>query len=218
MFMNFQKIPSRSLLLSFLMVLGFSAPLFAQNMTPKQYAAGNAASNAAVSTVGGFPRQIQVDNKQLILNGYGTRYKAIFKVYDMAMYTTNKVTNASDAISMSGPKRLQFVALRDLASADLALLFLRGIRENSSTELNNKLAPSTNRFIEMVSTKPKILTGETFAMDFVPGKGVTFYIADKAQGAPMGDAEFFGMVMRIWLGSVPADFMLKDALLSIPKS
>jgi hypothetical protein len=51
----------------------------------------------------------------------------------------------------------------------------------------------------------------------VPGKGTTFYIAEKPQGAAIGDAEFFAMILRIWLGPVPVDFMLKDALLGIGK-
>lgn len=55
-------------------------------------------------------------------------------------------------------------------------------------------------------------------MEFVEGKGLTFSIMDKPQGAPIGDAEFFAMVLGIWLGPVPADYMLKDALLGIAKN
>jgi hypothetical protein len=35
----------------------------------------------------------------------------------------------------------------------------------------------------------------------------------KAQGEPVGDAEFFAMVLRIWVGTSPADAALKEALL-----
>lgn len=55
-------------------------------------------------------------------------------------------------------------------------------------------------------------------MDFVPGSGTTFYIAGKPQGAPAGDAEFFGMVLKIWAGGSPVDSQLKDALLGLDKS
>jgi hypothetical protein len=50
-------------------------------------------------------------------------------------------------------------------------------------------------------------------MEYLPGKGTTFYIEGQPQGAPLGDAEYFGMVLRIWLGSVPVDHQLKEALL-----
>jgi hypothetical protein len=52
-------------------------------------------------------------------------------------------------------------------------------------------------------------------MEYVPGKGTTFFIQGQPQGTPVGDAEFFSMVLRIWVGPVPADFKLKDALLGL---
>lgn len=168
---------------------------------------------SAKSKAENFPKQIQVEGVKLSLNGLGTRYKAIFKVYDMGLYTTTKVTNLQDLVNASGPKKLHFVALRELPGTDLGILFLRGMRENSSPELNTKYAASANRLVEIFSGKSKLIPDESFSIEFVPGKGTTFYIMDKPQGAAIGDAEFFAMILRIWLGPVPADYKLKDALL-----
>jgi Chalcone isomerase-like len=173
---------------------------------------------AAKTRAENFPKQIQVEGVKLNLNGLGTRYKAIFKVYDMGLYTSTKVNNLQELVSAPGPKRLHFVALRELPGTDLGILFLRGMRENSSVELNTKYAASANRLVEIFSGKSKLLPEENFSIEYVPGKGTTFYITDKAQGAAIGDAEFFAMILRIWMGPVPADFMLKDALLAIPKN
>lgn len=52
-------------------------------------------------------------------------------------------------------------------------------------------------------------------MEFVPGKGTSFFIGQDVQGAPVGDTEFFRMMLSIWLGQQPADFLLKDALLGL---
>ena len=60
-----------------------------------------------------------------------------------------------------------------------------------------------------------VVNSMSFAMEFVPGKGTTFYILGKPQGAPVGDDEFFQMVMRIWVGDSPADSQLRDALLGL---
>lgn len=163
-----------------------------------------------------FPKQIQVEGVKLNLNGLGTRYKAIFKVYDMGLYTTVKANTLQDLIAAPGPKRLHFVALRELPGTDLGMLFLRGMRENSSPELSTKYAASANRLVEIFSGKSKLLPDDNFSIEFVPGKGTTFYIMDKPQGAAIGDAEFFSMILRIWLGPVPADYKLKDALLNVP--
>lgn len=53
------------------------------------------------------------------------------------------------------------------------------------------------------------MAGDTFAMDFIPGKGTQFYIQGQPQGESVGDAEFFGMVLSIWFGPQPADRALQ---------
>jgi Chalcone isomerase-like len=179
----------------------------------------SAASSAAYAqSSGSFASGVQVENVPLALNGNGTRFKAIFKVYDMAMYTSRKVSTAQDAIELAGPKRLQFIALRELPSTDLGLLFIRGMKDNSSPDIVRKHTASMSRLIEIFSARKKLLAGDTFGMEFVPGKGTSFYIDGKVQGLPVGDAEFFAMVLKIWLGQSPADHLLKDALLGQVKT
>lgn len=165
-----------------------------------------------------FPKQIQVEGVKLNLNGVGTRYKAIFKVYDMGLYTSEKATTLQEVLSTLGPKKIEFVALRELSTTDLGQLFYRGIKENSTPAQYLKHATSALRISEVASGRSKLMPGDRFSMEFVEGKGLTFSIMDKPQGAPIGDAEFFAMVLGIWLGPVPADFMLKDALLGIAKN
>mgnify|MGYP000844788106 FL=1 len=158
------------------------------------------------------PTQV-VQGTTLKLNGAGTRYKVVFKLYDLALYTQSKVSTPEELLALPGPKRLNFVALRDLPGTDLGLVFIKGLSANSSPELVRKHTVSSNRLVEIFSGRSKLTAGDTFAMEYVPGKGTTFYIQGQAQGAPLGDAEYFGMVLKIWVGSSPADFKLKDALL-----
>ena len=165
-----------------------------------------------------FPKQIQVEGVKLSLNGMGTRYKAIFKVYDMGLYTSAKAGTMQEAINAPGAKKLQFIAHREISTNELGRLFFQGIKDNNSAELNLKHMASAASLSEVASVRSKILPGESFSMEFVPGKGVTFFVMDKAQGSAIGDAEFFSMVLKIWLGNVPADYLLKDALLGIQKS
>jgi Chalcone isomerase-like len=165
-----------------------------------------------------FPKQIQVEGTKLALNGLGTRYKAIFKVYDMGLYTTTKSTTLQEAINAPGPKKLQFIAHREISTSELGRLFYQGIKDNNSTEMNLKHTVSASRLSDIASVRSKILPGESFSIEYIPGKGMIFSVMDKPQGPAIGDAEFFSMVLKIWLGNTPADFMLKDALLGIQKS
>ena len=161
-----------------------------------------------------FEPQLTAQGTTLVLNGSGTRYRAgIFKVYYMALYTTRKVSTAQELLALPGPKRLQFVALRELPGTDLGRLFLQGMGDNSPKDKMTRHVASTTRLIEVFSGRSKLVAGDSFAMDFVPDKGTTFYIAGQPQGAPVGDDEFFSMVLRIWFGDKPADGQLRDALL-----
>jgi len=175
--------------------------------------AANTALAAPTSTK--FDPTMDVQGTKLQLNGAGTRFRAIFKVYDMGLYTTKKVSSPAELLALPGPKRLQFTALRELPGTDLGRLFLRGISDNSTKEQVQRHALSSARLIEVFSGRSKMLPGESFAMEFVPGKGTVFYILGKPQGSPVGDDEFFGMVMKIWVGESPADRLLRDSLLGL---
>ena len=178
-------------------------------------AAGVLTSGARAASVNRFDATAQVAGSALTLNGSGTRYRLMFKVYDMALYLTAKASGAAAAIDMPGPKRLAFIALRDLPGTDLGLAFIKGLQANNSAEAVQRHTPSSTRLIEIFSGKSKLASGDTFAMDYLPGKGTQFYIQGQAQGAPVGDAEFFGMVLRIWLGPQPVDAALRDGLLGV---
>ncbi|HEY9108949.1 MAG TPA: chalcone isomerase family protein [Roseateles sp.] len=167
----------------------------------------------AAPTVNKFEPTVQLGGSALQLNGKGTRVRLVFKAYDIGLYTTKHAATPAELLALPGPKRLQFVALRDLPGTDLGRLFLRGISDNTPAAQLTRHTLATTRLIEIFSGKSKLVAGDTFAMDFVPGKGTQFYIQGQPQGEPVGDDEFFTLVLRIWFGDSPADVNLRDALL-----
>ena len=160
-----------------------------------------------------FEPASQVQGTRLQLNGAGTRFRTVFKVYDMALYTTRKDGSPEELLALPGPKKLQFTALRELTSTDLGRLFVKGMSENATREQKIRHTLSTMRRIVVFSARNKLMPGDSFAMEFVPGKGTQFVIQGQPQGEPVGDAEFFSMVLGIWFGSSPADRLLENALL-----
>jgi len=166
-----------------------------------------------------FESTTLVQGATLAMNGSGTRYRLMFKVYDMALYLPRKANGVDAVLNMDGPKRLAFVAQRDIPGTDLGLAFIKGLQANNTNDQVQRHALSSTRLIEIFSGKAKLATGDTFAMDYLPGKGTQFYIQGQPQGAPVGDAEFFSMVLRIWLGPQAVEPNLKDALLgNAPRS
>ncbi len=170
----------------------------------------------AAPTVNKFDATAQLGGSTLQLNGKGTRVRLVFKAYDMGLYTTRRVSTAQELFALPGPKRLQFTALRELQGTELGRLFLRGMGDNTPSAQMTRHTLATTRLIEIFSGKPKLVPGDTFAMDFIPGKGTQFYIQGQPQGEPVGDDEFFTLVLRIWFGDSPADVPLRDALLQGP--
>lgn len=178
------------------------------------FAAGLGSTAAvALPTDSKFEPTAEVLGTKLQLNGTGTRRRGVFKGYDMALYTTRKVTTVDELLAVPGPKKLHFVALRDLPGTELGRLFIKSMGENSPKELTQKHSMSSLRLIEVFSGRPKVAPGESFSMEFIPGKGTVFYILGKPQGEPVGDAEFFTMILKIWVGPAPVDSLLKDGLL-----
>ncbi len=167
----------------------------------------------AIAATAFEPTQI-VQGTPLVLQGTGARYRAVFKVYDLALYLKKARTPEEALAATNGPVRLQFVARRDIPGTDLGLSFVKGLSSKATPEQVRRHTPSSNRLVEIFSGRTRLASGDTFAMEFVPGKGTTFFIQDHPQGAPVGDAEYFDMVLPIWLGAAPVDSQLKDALLA----
>jgi hypothetical protein len=153
-----------------------------------------------------------VAHQRLQLNGAGTRYKFVVKVYTAGLYLAAKANTPEAVLNVPGPKRLHIVMLRDIDANELGKLFTRGMQDNSPRAEFAKSITGTLRLSEMFAAKKKLTTGEHFSVEWLPGQGTLVYVNGKPQGEPIVEPEFF-QLMKIWLGNSPADALLKDALL-----
>ncbi len=157
--------------------------------------------------------RITLVDKPLMLNGAGVRYKAVFKVYTAGLYLSQKAETPEAVLAAPGPKRLTITMLRDIDSAELGKLFSRGMEDNMDRAAFSKLIPGVLRMSQIFSNHKKLMAGETFLVDWIPGTGTLITVKGKVEGDPFKEPEFYDALMRIWLGPKPADWMLKDALL-----
>ena len=156
---------------------------------------------------------VQLAGSNLLLNGAGIRYKFIVKVYTAGLYLGGKAATTEAALAAPGPKRMHVVMLRDIDANELGRLFTRGMQDNAPKEEFSKSIPGTLRLADIFSAKKKLLAGDSFFVDWVPGVGTTILVNGKPQGEAVKEPEFFNALLRIWLGPSPADRLLKDALL-----
>ena len=156
---------------------------------------------------------VELQGSKLQLNGAGVRYRAVFKVYAAGLYLSKKAATPDEVFAAPGPKRMSITLLREIDSNDLGKAFTKGFEENSPKNEMPKLIPGLIRMGQIFSDQKKMMAGENFTIDWIPGTGTIITVKGKQQGEPFKEPEFYAALMRIWLGPNPADFKLKDALL-----
>ena len=175
-------------------------------------ASGGAVAQTTLADVK-YEEAASVQGKPLLLNGAGIRYKAVFKVYTAGLYLEKKAQTPQDIQALKGPKRMRIVMLREIDSAELGKLFSRGMEDNMDRAAFSKLVPGVVRMSQIFSEHKKLLPGEEFMIDWIPGTGTVLTVKGQVQGEPFKEPEFFNALLGIWLGPQPADWKLKDALL-----
>jgi hypothetical protein len=160
---------------------------------------------------------VVVGPSTLQLNGAGVRYKAVFKVYAAGLYLGTKATTPEAVLAAPGAKRLHVVMLRDIDANELGKLFTDGMQKNATREEFGKSIPGTLKLAEVFAAKKRLVAGDAFSVDFVPGTGTVVSINGKAATDVIAEPVFFTALMKIWLGANPADWQLKDALLGQSK-
>ncbi|MEP6791744.1 MAG: chalcone isomerase family protein [Ramlibacter sp.] len=174
--------------------------------------AGSAMAEMVVSGVK-YEDTTDVRGAKVQLNGAGTRYKAVFKVYTAGLYLARKASTPDEVLAAPGAKRMNIVMLREIDSSELGKLFSRGIEDNMDKAAFSKLIPGVMRMSQIFTDFKKLSPNDSFQIDWVPGTGTIITVQGKPQGEPFKEPEFFNALLRIWLGPSPADWKLKEALL-----
>ncbi len=155
----------------------------------------------------------KVAGTKLVLNGAGVRYKGFIKVNVAEIYASKKFSSLEELIALPGPKRVSLTMLRDVPSGMMGKSLTRGIEDNFPRGEVSKLVPSLIRIGELFNAFKTLSTGDRVLIEWIPGTGTVVTVRGMVQGEPFKEPEFFRAVVSIWLGPVPVDFKLKDALL-----
>ncbi len=158
---------------------------------------------------------VDVAGEKLQLNGAGIRYKTIFKVYTMGLYTSKKASTPEEILAQSGNKRISLTMLREIDAGELGRLFTRGMDDNNPRADNARALVDILRMGQLFSEYKTLKVGDTLVVDLVKNSGIQISIKGKPAGEPFKDPTFFKLMLNIWLGKSPADWKLKDAMLGI---
>ncbi len=162
-----------------------------------------------------YEEAIDIAGEKLQLNGAGIRYKAIFKVYTMGLYTSKKAGTPEEVWAQPGNKRFTLTMLREIDASELGRLFTRGIEDNNTRADTTRSLSDILRMSQLFSEHKVLKPGDVLVVDFVKASGIQISIKGKPAGDIFKDPAFFKLMLNIWLGKSPADWKLKDSLLGI---
>jgi hypothetical protein len=173
------------------------------------------AADAASITVSGlvFERHVHGAGVELLLNGTGLRAVAWFKAYAAALYLGVRANTAEQAVSAPGPKRLQLRFYRDLPAAEFVKALNVGLPRNSEPALAEKLADRQALLAGRIAALETLHESDTVDLDFDPAQGLLFKLNGKLRGEPIAGEDFYGALLRVFVGEHPSDAKLKAGLL-----
>lgn len=163
-----------------------------------------------------FEPQAQVAGQALLLNGTGLRALRIFKAYAAALYLPQKAGSADAVLAQPGAKRLQIRMLWGVPAAEFVKAFDLGVKRNHPPEVLARLTDRVAQFDALLTPLGKIANGDVVNLDFQPGQGTVFSHNGRAVGAPIPGDDFYGALLRVFIGELVSDDKLRAGLLGQP--
>ena len=184
------------------------------SLLPHQTQAQNVASDGTVEIAGvKLPAEHTYQNTKLKLNGFGVRFRVIFQVYVMALYTEQPITSSAAVLDTKTIKYAKLHMLRDVSGNEMGKLFARGIQDNAGREQFLNSYADLAKVGEIFAQQRLLKRGDSLAFGVHPKFGTQLFVREKEAGAAFSNPVFSSMLASIWFGNKPADDALKIALL-----
>jgi hypothetical protein len=170
---------------------------------------------AQAATLAGqrFEDQIQMGRQDLQLNGLGIRSIFFFRAYVAGLYLVQKTKNGQEALSASGPKRLQLRMLLDVSAQDINQALVDGMRKNVNDAQWAAMQERMAVFSAAINALGNTRSGDSIDLDFVPERGLSLAVNGKAQNVLIAGADFYQALLAIFVGDDPVDTRLRNGLL-----
>jgi hypothetical protein len=175
---------------------------------------GGAASAQPIELEGvKFEPTAQVGGQTLQLNGAGVRTRVFFKVYVAGLYVPQKSTDPNALLAQKGPRRVAIHMLRNVDADTFATSLADGLRANNSEQQLAAIKVQADALTATLKAIGEAKKGDTIFFEFTPEAGTRVVVNGQPRGDPIPGEDFFTAVLRIWLGSRPADAELKRGML-----
>jgi len=160
-----------------------------------------------------FPAQASVGGAPLQLNGVGLRAAFIYKVYLAGLYLPAKAATGAEAVSQTGPKRVQVRMLMDGPSDEFAKAFTGGITKRTPAAQVAAMQGRIAAFDRTLRSVGKVHKGDVVDLDWLPAEGLAMRINGKPVGTPVPGADLYAAMLDIFVGDRPVDAKMKAGML-----
>lgn len=156
------------------------------------------------------PDTVQVDGKELKLNGMGLRQKFVFKVYVTSLYLEHPSKDAAAVLASDEVRKIELKMLRDLDRKTIVEAFNVNFEDNAGA----KFPALKERLEKFTAVIPDVKEGQNLNIIYVPGKGTRVDGAGAASYTAEGK-DFADALFSVWLGASPVEERLKQGLLGL---
>jgi hypothetical protein len=157
------------------------------------------------------PEQLEIQGRQLILNGAGMREKWIFDIYAAALYLERKTRSAERVLTARQPMAIRLQLLSRLVDREaMAEAAMQGFSSSTGGDIG-PIRSRVDRFVS-VFTREDVVEGDVFEMVYLPGCGVRAYKNGRHLSTIEG-WDFKKALFGIWLSDDPVQRSLKRELL-----
>jgi hypothetical protein len=156
--------------------------------------------------------RVQVEGKDLSLNGGGLRRRFVFKVYVIGLYVPEKTREAARVLAQPGPKRVVLRMLRDVGAGTFSEALIEGLKANQSDAEYRALEPRVKQLEAIMTQVGEAKKGMAIALDWT-GSATRVSIDARPTGEPIAGEDFYRALLRIWLGEHPVQDDIKQDLL-----
>jgi hypothetical protein len=160
-----------------------------------------------------FEPTVTLAGQPLALNGVGLRKRAIFKVYVAGLYVPKKTSDVAAIVNDKGPRRVSLRLLRDVDAQSFIDSFTEGLKNNTPEPQLAAMKPQVDALVATLKSIGEGKNGDAMDFDFTPEGGTRISVNGQPKGSAIPGAEFYGAVLRIWLGDKPVDASLKKGML-----
>ncbi len=173
---------------------------------------GARADNVEVDGVK-YETSVNVAGQALLLNGAATkRNKQGARNFAVGLYLNTSAKSADAVLAAPGAKRISFKFLKEV-NADALRFLTMSVEANMNRTDFARTFVGVMRLGALLGAHPHFNEGDSFTLDYQPGKGTVFMLNGKPQGEPVTEPEFFKAMLLVWLGAKPVDPKMKTGLL-----